>query len=224
MQPKKEGWYSAQMPDDTIRTSHNGFSDIPVLPENDCGFFRNQPKKLKLAVYAQLRGLGYPPLTAYSAISKEVKNLDAPSIASTAPVRRLEAEPEVIHAVTKFQALLGLTREDVIAGMLDAVHASQTAMEMVVAWREIGRLIGAYNTPLIEQSPTSSSLLKQLSSMSDADLLKIAQPALPRPTDDNSTAPIDASPSSELYFDLVAERVPGDDDSPGTGVKGNRKT
>ena len=37
-----------------------------------------------------------------------------------------------------------LTKNDVMTGMLDAVDAAATASELVMAWRELGKLIGAY--------------------------------------------------------------------------------
>lgn len=37
-----------------------------------------------------------------------------------------------------------IDKNDVISGMMDAVTAAGTAAELVMAWREIGKLIGAY--------------------------------------------------------------------------------
>jgi len=66
-----------------------------------------------------------------------------------------------------------LTKSDVLTGMMDAVEAAATAGELVMAWREIGKLLGAYEPErkILEIHDYSQDELKQLS---DKDLLNLA--------------------------------------------------
>jgi len=68
---------------------------------------------------------------------------------------------------------LMLNREEVINGMMDAVHTSATATELVLAWREIGKLIGAYEPQKVEHTiKIEKATQEQLSRMTDAELIK----------------------------------------------------
>ena len=72
----------------------------------------------------------------------------SPSYTSQFATTHLERHPRIKvilreagrHALKK----LALTREDVLHGLMDAVDTAATATELTNAWREIGRLIGAY--------------------------------------------------------------------------------
>jgi len=66
-----------------------------------------------------------------------------------------------------------LTKSDVLTGMMDAVDAAATAGELVMAWREIGKLLGAYEPErkILEIHDYSADELKELS---DKDLLELA--------------------------------------------------
>lgn len=66
-----------------------------------------------------------------------------------------------------------LTKSDVLTGMMDAVNAAATASELVMAWREIGKLLGAYEPErkVIEVRDYSREELKTLS---DDELMKLA--------------------------------------------------
>lgn len=66
-----------------------------------------------------------------------------------------------------------LTKSDVMTGMLDAVEAASTAAELVMAWRELGKLIGAYEPErkILEIHDYSQDELRELS---DQDLLRLA--------------------------------------------------
>jgi len=66
-----------------------------------------------------------------------------------------------------------LTKSDVLTGMMDAVEAAATAGELVMAWREIGKLLGAYEPErkILEIHDYSQEELK---SLSDKDLLNLA--------------------------------------------------
>jgi len=66
-----------------------------------------------------------------------------------------------------------LTKNDVMTGMLDAVDAAATASELVMAWRELGKLIGAYEPEkrILEIHEYDASDLKVLS---DKELAQLA--------------------------------------------------
>jgi hypothetical protein len=66
-----------------------------------------------------------------------------------------------------------LTKSDVLTGMMDAVNASATASELVMAWREVGKLLGHYEPErkILEIHDYSKDELKTLS---DEDLLRLS--------------------------------------------------
>jgi hypothetical protein len=66
-----------------------------------------------------------------------------------------------------------LSKSDVMTGMLDAVEAAATASELVLAWRELGKLIGAYEPEkkILEVHDYSREELKTLT---DKELAQLA--------------------------------------------------
>lgn len=64
-----------------------------------------------------------------------------------------------------------ITRQDVLNGLMDATRMATTATELVTAWREIGRLVGAYEPTKHEVTITDQ---RQLQEMSDEQLQKLA--------------------------------------------------
>lgn len=67
------------------------------------------------------------------------------------------------------------TREDVIEGFMDAVSMASNSMELVAAWREIGRVVGAYEPTKVElhvEAPTA----RQITLMSDEQLAQLVGP------------------------------------------------
>lgn len=97
--------------------------------------------------------------------------------ASEGSYKQLENHPKVkaiIGEINK-QALnkLVVTREDVIAGFLDAVNSAATSTELTAAWRELGKMIGAYEPEVlrIEERPTAEKIRK----MKDSDLAALAE-------------------------------------------------
>lgn len=65
-----------------------------------------------------------------------------------------------------------LTKKDVVNGMLDAVRIAQTATELVMAWREIGKLVDAYAPLKVEHTHTLTK--EQVAKLSDEELAKAA--------------------------------------------------
>lgn len=69
-----------------------------------------------------------------------------------------------------------ITRQDVIAGFKDAIDISRQqseAMGMIAGWREIGKMLGMYETKVkIEVTGGQAEVQRQLEGMSDAELLR----------------------------------------------------
>lgn len=62
---------------------------------------------------------------------------------------------------------LEITREDVARGFLDAVRSSANSLELIAAWREIGKLLGHYAVEKVEatinvQGTAKLMMLRQL--------------------------------------------------------------
>lgn len=116
--------------------------------------------------YVESRLVGNPPVVA-----ARIAGMDDPAEDSV----RLEKDLRVraaIEASVKLNVYeRQLTRDDVLAGFMDAVNMSQTATELVAAWREIGKVIGAYEPQKIELTARNK---EQLQELNDSDLAKIA--------------------------------------------------
>lgn len=97
---------------------------------------------------------------------------------STQPTSQLEHSPKVRAAIRYLikestRNVEELTKSDVLTGMMDAVEAAATASELIMAWREIGKLLGAYEPErkILEIHDYSQDELRELS---DKDLLNLA--------------------------------------------------
>lgn len=65
-----------------------------------------------------------------------------------------------------------LKREDIIEGLQDAVRSAATSTELTAAWRELGRVIGAYEPEKIEVNINHNMTLLELGTSSDRQLLE----------------------------------------------------
>jgi len=90
---------------------------------------------------------------------------------------RLEADTTVRAAVESAIRVksrqLAITRNDVLNGFLDAARIASTAMEQIAAWREIGKMIGAYE-PDKPQEKDVTPTKDQLENLSDDELAQRA--------------------------------------------------
>jgi phage terminase small subunit len=93
----------------------------------------------------------------------------------------LLARPEVAAAVqegeAKVAAMAELTRERVLAGLREAIELARERQDpaaMITAWREIGKLIGAYapRTQRVELSTTGYELRARYDVMTDDELVR----------------------------------------------------
>lgn len=96
----------------------------------------------------RLKGLAPKPAAAAAGFS--------PSYVSQQAMNHLERHPRIKVILREMgkRALkrLALTRDDVLHGLLDAVDGAATATELTNAWREIGKVIGAYEPEKVKIS------------------------------------------------------------------------
>ena len=125
----------------------------------------------KRYVEARLQGLNKTMAHAaagYAPVAKGDRN----------SVYALERSPKIRAAIRYLirestKSVDDLTKSDVLTGMMDAVDSAATAGELVMAWREIGKLLGAYEPErrVLEVHDYSREELKTLS---DKDLTRMA--------------------------------------------------
>jgi phage terminase small subunit len=101
---------------------------------------------------------------------------------------RMLKDPVVQAAVAERQALvaeeLEITRQEVMRGLLEAVEIARLQAEpaaLVKAWSEIARICGYYQPERkqVEVSLSAKRVIDQLETMSDAELLRLAEQAVP---------------------------------------------
>jgi len=109
----------------------------------------------------------------------------------------MEKNPKVRAAIRYLikestKSVTELTKSDVLTGMMDAVNAAATASELVMAWREIGKLLGAYEPErkILEIRDYSADELKTLS---DRDLAKLAGNTMQEVIEDAEYSDVSAS-------------------------------
>ena len=91
---------------------------------------------------------------------------------------RLDQNPRIraaLESITREATRnLALSRESVLEGLLDAVHTAATSAELTAAWREIGRVIGAYEPEKREININYKDLSPdKLARMSDKELMEL---------------------------------------------------
>lgn len=114
-------------------------------------------------------------------VEARMQGLTVPAAGKAAGIvnpREMERSPKVRAAIKyiikdSVKDVEELSKSDVMTGMMDAVAAAATAGELVMAWRELGKLIGAYEPErkILEVHDYTKEELKQLS---DEELLKLS--------------------------------------------------
>lgn len=109
--------------------------------------------------------------------------------------KALTRSPRVLAALRQLNeevaAEVVVTRNNVLRGLLDAVDSAGSATELINAWKEIGRLIGAYEPQRIQvdkRVAVANLSLDKLRAMSVDELLQLASHAQPG-TDPAGTDP-----------------------------------
>lgn len=77
------------------------------------------------------------------------------------------------HSAKKALEKMVLTKQDVLEGMHDAVQSAATSTELVAAWREIGKLIGAYEPEKVSIE-INDVTAEKLAYMSNTELARLA--------------------------------------------------
>lgn len=119
-----------------------------------------------MQTYVEARLAGTPPQPA-----ARLAGYDNPAVRHW----ELEQDPRVLQylraAATARAHRQSVTRQDVLDGLMDATRMAATATELVSAWREIGKLIGAYEPQKYEVTVNDK---RQLQEMSDEQLQQLA--------------------------------------------------
>lgn len=133
-------------------TERNPYTDLTILQRRYV-----EARMQGLAVTAAEKAAGFEPHTGSQSLDRHPK--------IRAAIRYL------IKESTK--SAEELTKSDVMTGMMDAVNAAATSAELVMAWREIGKLLGAYEPErkILEIHDYSQ---EELRTLSDKDLARLA--------------------------------------------------
>jgi len=139
--------------------------------------------KAKRLVEAKLQGLS-------NAAAGRVAGVDQPNV--TVMLRNPKVMAAIRYLVREStKSVEDLTKSDVLTGMMDAVNAAATAAELVMAWREVGKLLGHYEPErkILEIHDYSKEELRELS---DADLLRLAGGTIKEVIDDAEYVELDS--------------------------------
>jgi hypothetical protein len=142
--------------------------------------------------YVEARLSGMIPLHAGRAAGMSMPEVNA---------YRMEKHPRVQRALGSARQMLiekfDVNRDDVLRGMFDAVQASGSATELVAAWREIGRIIGAYEPSKLEVMHRIEDVtLDKLQRLSTKELIELAE-------GDGFTVEADVDPYADEYAQVL---------------------
>ncbi len=135
--------------------------------------------ELGIRLYGRLRGAGFSPVQAGSFLwPKYVGSYQSIGERSLriSKVYHLENHPVVKPYVQRLRQELEITKEDVLAGMMDCVYSAGNATELLLAWREIGRIIGAYAPSIVKlerPDPAEPGYLDRISMLSESELMRL---------------------------------------------------
>lgn len=130
----------------------------------------------KQSAYVELRAMGADQQNA-------VKTVYGPSM-NTTDAKDIEKSPKVTQALINARAknayMLGLTREKVLQGFMDAIDQARVMADpvaQIAGWREIAKVCGFYapETKKVEIVGSAKKVLDRMSALSDDELLKIYQ-------------------------------------------------
>jgi phage terminase small subunit len=148
-----------------VQGSQLAFNDAKQTTA-DC--FANMTEKQRLYCEARLTGL--VPLRAALRAGLADPEVNA---------YRMERHPKVQAALAAARRMVvekfDVSREDVLRGMFDAVQASGNATELVAAWREIGRIVGAYEALKVDVMHRIEDVtLDKLQALSTKELIELS--------------------------------------------------
>lgn len=124
----------------------------------------------KQRLYTEARIAGQRPIAAARAAGISHPDTNA---------YNYEKHPAIRSAIESSNRItahrLELQRDDIIEGFMDAVRNAATATELVAAWREIGKLTGAYEPLKVEvEHRVQDMTLNKLQQMSEKQLAELA--------------------------------------------------
>ncbi len=139
---------------------------------------------------------------------------------------RLERTPkirDVLDAASSVARIsIDMDRGDVLQGLMDALQMCANATEMTNVWKEIGKIIGAYQPIKIEHTHSIGDMTNdQLQRMSNRDLVKMVDE--PGAIIDVTSDPVDAEfevlkesvkPAKPIDYNNNTEIVDGDSTTP----------
>lgn len=130
----------------------------------------------KQADYVELRAMGADMQNAVQAVYGPGMN--------TTDAKDLEKNPKVKQALINERAknalMLGMTRDKVLQGFLDAIDQAKLISDpatQIAGWREIAKVCGFYAPEVkkIELTGTAKRIADRMASMTDEELLQITQ-------------------------------------------------
>lgn len=101
---------------------------------------------------------------------------------NTTDAKDLEANPKITAALVNERAknafLLGLTREKVLRGFMDAIDQAKILADpvaQIAGWREVAKVCGFYAPEVkkIEFGGSAKAVLDRMQAMSDEELLRL---------------------------------------------------
>ena len=102
-------------------------------------------------------------------------SMRAAGASENAAVKEYEQHPRIKSILQQInrEAMnkMVVTRKEVLEGLMDSVNAAATSTEMTMAWREIGKLVGAYEPEVIRHEATPSA--ERLRRMTNQELLEL---------------------------------------------------
>ena len=137
---------------------------IAPLPEEDLAKLN---AKQRLFLENRLQGMPVKVAAAAAGYSADTSRV----------YKDLEEHPRIkrlmLQATKDAMRQITVTRTDVIQGFMDAVNAAQSSTELVMAWRELGKLVGAYE-PEVKIVKHVDVTAEKVRSMKDEDLLAMS--------------------------------------------------
>lgn len=145
-------------------------------------------------IYVESRAAGMRKVESARVAGYSHPNVDCSRLEKLPAVKRA-IQLAVMPAVRDAE----LSRKDVLEGFMDAVRAAGTSAELTQAWREIGRVIGAYEPDKVEVNVKIEDLTQQkLQSMSTSELIELTKQG------DVYTVPAENDPLNTEYEALSA--------------------
>lgn len=126
--------------------------------------------------YVELRAMG-------ADMQNAVRTAYGPGM-NTTDAKDLEANPKITAALVNERAknayMLGLTREKVLQGFMDAVDQAKILADplaQIAGWREIAKVCGFYAPEVkkIQLNGPAKAVLDRLQTLSDDELLQMGQ-------------------------------------------------